>query len=800
MNIGTLAIELSVGLAGYTLGMSKASVLAQKTSQEISSSFNRIGGVLGSVLGQFGEFGAQIQAQLGGIASLAGVVGGKFNSMGKAFAYVGGTAAAAGGLLLATAGAAVAIAVHASEAAARLYELSQSTGVATHDLSGLSIVAQLAGVNMETLAKGLERLSKNALTAVEAPKTAGKAWQTLGFTTQEVSNLLHGSTSDMFGAVADKFSAMKDGAEKTALAMQLFGRAGAELIPMLNAGSTAMKYWIDYGTKVGAVLSDEDAANAKAFTQELLKLHLIFEGLENRLMTALLPALDHITAAFATLIGNGPAVQGFGKMVGDAMIDVAKGALNAVEAAYMVGDAYAHAKQYLAEFSVSLVPGGNHIKALSDAMQANKKSTDDWDSSLTKVRDTLALMRADLTSKTIQAPVPEARKSGESPDIASVHGKNGLENIDVENLLKNSEQFEKAMKERNLILSRMDDATIMTTGSIKDFDKEINKQTSDLDFAKSIMENHLSNLDRYSAFQLRVNNAVKEGYLTQKAANEALAEEADKLKLVNQAAKESETAKIFDKAVTGAVDNASSAMTKILMNTGKPGNLKQVGQSFETSIVGDFMKAGMTDIMKVSGLDKIFGKGKPDGTQNNPLHVKNVESGKAAGLVGAVGDMGLPLSGHGMGSAIGAAIGELPLTPRGAGATTSLMGSAIGSLDSIFKNLGGTSGTNPLGKLSQVLSIFGGFRAGGGDVMPGKSYMVGENRPEMFVPSVPGRIVSGGGGSGGGGRGPMMVTVHQHIHGAHNPESFRAAGGQIASETYRQLQVAHARNGGDYGG
>jgi hypothetical protein len=37
-------------------------------------------------------------------------------------------------------------------------------------------------------------------------------------------------------------------------------------------------------------------------------------------------------------------------------------------------------------------------------------------------------------------------------------------------------------------------------------------------------------------------------------------------------------------------------------------------------------------------------------------------------------------------------------------------------------------------------AIFGGFRAGGGEVQAGKAYVVGENRPELFVPSTSGRI------------------------------------------------------------
>ena len=54
-----------------------------------------------------------------------------------------------------------------------------------------------------------------------------------------------------------------------------------------------------------------------------------------------------------------------------------------------------------------------------------------------------------------------------------------------------------------------------------------------------------------------------------------------------------------------------------------------------------------------------------------------------------------------------------------------------------------------------IASAFGGARAAGGPVSTGSSYMVGENGPELFVPSTAGRIMnehqmSGGGGGGGG--------------------------------------------------
>ncbi|MBD3847110.1 hypothetical protein IED13_15480 [Bosea sp. SSUT16] len=78
-----------------------------------------------------------------------------------------------------------------------------------------------------------------------------------------------------------------------------------------------------------------------------------------------------------------------------------------------------------------------------------------------------------------------------------------------------------------------------------------------------------------------------------------------------------------------------------------------------------------------------------------------------------------------------------------------------GSLAGVFGTKAG-SGGGMGGLLGGLLGSFGGARAGGGPVSPGKAYVVGEKRPELFVPNSAGRIVPrvpdavmpGGGGSG----------------------------------------------------
>lgn len=60
------------------------------------------------------------------------------------------------------------------------------------------------------------------------------------------------------------------------------------------------------------------------------------------------------------------------------------------------------------------------------------------------------------------------------------------------------------------------------------------------------------------------------------------------------------------------------------------------------------------------------------------------------------------------------------------------------------------------GLFGSLLSLFGGFRAGGGSVNAGKAYVVGEKRPELFIPSTGGRIAPSVGAGGG-----ISVAIHQ---------------------------------------
>jgi hypothetical protein len=80
----------------------------------------------------------------------------------------------------------------------------------------------------------------------------------------------------------------------------------------------------------------------------------------------------------------------------------------------------------------------------------------------------------------------------------------------------------------------------------------------------------------------------------------------------------------------------------------------------------------------------------------------------------------------------------------------------------LMKSLFGSFGqTGQMGGLvgSAASAIFGGFREGGGDVSPGQSYIVGEKRPEIFVPNTSGKIIPNTGGMGMSSNTTVNMTV-----------------------------------------
>jgi len=183
----------------------------------------------------------------------------------------------------------------AINSADQMRKLAQASGTTTEALSALTFAAQLNGVSQDELGQSLQRLSRTAAEAAKGGNRAAQAFDAIGVSVKNTDGTL--KTSDkLLSDVAEKFAQYADGAEKTALAQELFGRSGAKLIPLLNQGAAGLGELKKEAAALGLVIDDQTGAAAEQFNDTLTRLNAVGKGLANRIAADLLPTLNRMAA------------------------------------------------------------------------------------------------------------------------------------------------------------------------------------------------------------------------------------------------------------------------------------------------------------------------------------------------------------------------------------------------------------------------------------------------------------------------------------------------------------------------
>lgn len=249
--------------------------------------------------------GNDLKTMLSGPASEAGESAGA--SAGGGFSKGLGTALKVGGAAAAALGAAVvgasgAVVKGAKEVAAygdNVDKMSQKIGISAEGYQKWSYVMERAGTNIDSMQAGMKTLSK-------AAESESDAFAAIGLSMDQVHSM---SQEDLFGAVIAGLSNMEAGTERTALATQLLGRAGADLGPLLNEGTEAINEQMNMAEEYGMVMSDEAVKAAAAFQDSMTTLNGALTGLKNELMSEFLPSMTQVTDGLALLF-SGDTVGG----------------------------------------------------------------------------------------------------------------------------------------------------------------------------------------------------------------------------------------------------------------------------------------------------------------------------------------------------------------------------------------------------------------------------------------------------------------------------------------------------------
>lgn len=385
-SLGALTLDLILKLGGFEKGMDQAARISEKRLRQIEQTAKKIGTGIGIALG-----------------------------------------AAATGL--------VAFVKSSAESIANYQDIAEKVGDTAEAVASLKTAADVSETSLDSVAAASVRLTAALSKTDDEGKGVGNALKAIGLEIETFKKL---SPVDQIEAVAQALGKFEDGANKTAVAVALFGKSGAELLPFLND--------LADGAERNITLTQAQIDAANEFQETLAGLKGSIGTLSQQFAAELIPVGLEVVKVFSDLIKEVKLVAGdnsikeFAQGVVLAMATSIEWVvrtiktLNALRGSIQVviNDIRVLSKVagFLNPLSAALGGGTSNqidsFKALLDERnqtldEANQRYADLVDTNFTKVSDSLRKAfeeQKNYVEKVNELDRPELKFSGIPPEVA----------------------------------------------------------------------------------------------------------------------------------------------------------------------------------------------------------------------------------------------------------------------------------------------------------------------------------------------------------------------------------------------
>ncbi|WP_458365404.1 hypothetical protein [Burkholderia pseudomallei] len=242
------------------------------------------------------------------------------------------------GAVAGTIGLSAAVTYKAAEAMAdygeAVHKTSQVTGASTDAIQQWVFAAHASGVNAKETVESFSKLADVQNRAVHGNKVAAEAFAALGIS---LNTLKTSSPNDLLAKIADSFHNSADGAGKAAVANELFGASGANLIPLLDRGSAGLAQLGAEARNAGAIIGGETIEQMAAMKEQMDLAHARMEAMSMSAKTVLLPTILNLTSALSDNAALKPILEDFYHGVSDVVKSAASALATLVVGAEQAG-------------------------------------------------------------------------------------------------------------------------------------------------------------------------------------------------------------------------------------------------------------------------------------------------------------------------------------------------------------------------------------------------------------------------------------------------------------------------------
>lgn len=177
-----------------------------------------------------------------------------------------------------------------SQAGDRIDKQSQVLGMSRKSYQEWDYILSQNGASIDSMNIGMKTLNSTILSASEGSEEAKNAFAKLGVGIHELEGM---SMEDQFEAVVRAFQALPAGAQKSALAVKMFGRNGMELLPLLNQSTTSIDELRKRAQELGIIMGDDAVDAAVVYGDTLDDLQRMFDGIKYSIGAKVLPTLTN---------------------------------------------------------------------------------------------------------------------------------------------------------------------------------------------------------------------------------------------------------------------------------------------------------------------------------------------------------------------------------------------------------------------------------------------------------------------------------------------------------------------------
>ncbi len=201
--------------------------------------------------------------------------------------------------------------------AAKFQDLAEETNASAEAIASFAISAAVAGVSIESVAGAMNKLTKNLTGVDDESKAAGAALKALGINVKEFKDL---DPATQYEAIGKALGEFEDSASKTAVAMALFGKSGAEQLKVFKALEEAG------GRQI--ILTAEQIRQADEYADRQARVKAELNAYAQAISVQALPALTALTEAGTNLIKGLLGIDNTAKglQVSGAILNFAEGA------------------------------------------------------------------------------------------------------------------------------------------------------------------------------------------------------------------------------------------------------------------------------------------------------------------------------------------------------------------------------------------------------------------------------------------------------------------------------------------